>query len=104
MSRILRAIGCLPTVPTSPITGIGVVDSLLWTLAIGTGQVKFPLFANFLKVPTFGTDTGYTFGPDTPDYADSAASLSRIGLSGYDDSCGSRRAPQNLNAVGQYDI
>jgi hypothetical protein len=62
--------GCMPTVPTSPITGIRGIDSALWSLAILTGMVKFPLFDNLLKVPLSELINGYTFGPGTPDYAD----------------------------------
>ena len=72
VSQYCDADGCLPTVPTSPITGIVAVDNLLWNVAILTGQVKFPLFANFFKVPLSELMSGYTFGPDYPGYADPA--------------------------------
>jgi hypothetical protein len=61
--------GCMPTVPTSPITGIRGIDSFLWSLAILTGMVKFPLLDNVFKVPLSELINGYTFGPGTPDYA-----------------------------------
>jgi hypothetical protein len=56
----------------SPITGITPVDSLIWNIAILTGQVKFPLFDNLFKVPLADLTSGYTFGPDYPGYFDSA--------------------------------
>jgi hypothetical protein len=58
--------GCRPTVPTAPITGIAVIDSTIWSVAILTGQVKFPLFDNWFKVPISDLTSGYTFGPDYP--------------------------------------
>jgi hypothetical protein len=58
--------GCRPTVPTAPITGIAVIDSTIWSFAILTGQVKFPLFDNWFKVPISDLTSGYTFGPDYP--------------------------------------
>jgi hypothetical protein len=64
--------GCMPTVPTAPITGIAVIDSTLWAAAILTGQVKFPLFDNFFKVPISDLMSGYTFGPDYPGRVNSA--------------------------------
>ena len=75
-------IGCMPTVPTSPITGIGVVDSLLWSLAIGTGLVKSPLLDNFLKVPLSELISGYAFGPGTPDYANFGPVFPGLGFTG----------------------
>jgi hypothetical protein len=58
--------GCMPTVPTVPITGIASIDSTIWSLAILTGQVRFPLFDNLFKVPISDLTSGYTFGPDWP--------------------------------------
>ena len=75
----------MPTVPTSPITGITAVDYLLWNVAILSGLVKFPLFNNFFKVPLSDLTSGYTFGPDYPGYADPAGPVyPGIGLQGYD--------------------
>jgi hypothetical protein len=58
--------GCMPTVPEVPITGIASIDSTIWSLAILTGQVRFPLFDNLFKVPISDLTSGYTFGPDWP--------------------------------------
>ena len=58
--------GCMPTVPEVPITGIAIIDSTIWSLAILTGQVRFPLFDNLFKVPISDLTSGYTFGPDWP--------------------------------------
>jgi hypothetical protein len=58
--------GCMPTVPTVPITGIAIIDSTIWAFAILTGQVKFPLFDNLFKVPISDLTSGFTFGPDWP--------------------------------------
>jgi hypothetical protein len=58
--------GCMPTVPTVAITGIALIDSTIWSVAILTGQVKFPLFDNLFKVPISGLTSGFTFGPDWP--------------------------------------
>ena len=58
--------GCMPTVPTVPITGIALIDSTIWAVAILTGQVRFPLIDNLFKVPFSDLMSGYTFGPDWP--------------------------------------
>jgi len=64
------ASGCPPNMPTSPITGITWVDQWLWDLASATGQLRFPLIDNFFKVPLSQLASGFTFGPNSPDYAD----------------------------------
>lgn len=58
--------GCMPTVPTVPITGIAIIDSTIWSVAILTGQVRFPLFDNLFKVPVSDLTSGFTFGPEWP--------------------------------------
>lgn len=58
--------GCMPTVPEAPITGIAIIDSTIWSMAILTGQVRFPLFDNWFRVPLSELTAGYTFGPDYP--------------------------------------
>ena len=69
--------------PTSPITGIVSVDNILWNLAILTGQVKFPLYDNWFKVPLSQLMSGYTFGPDYPGYADPSGPVySGLGFEG----------------------
>ena len=93
--------GCLPTTRMSPITGITAVDYLLWNVAIFSGQVKFPLFNNFFKVPLSDLTSGYTFGPDYPGYADPAGPVyDGLGFKGT--TVDPRR--RKRNAVGRHDI
>jgi hypothetical protein len=65
VSDVCDASNCPPTVPTSPITGIPALDSTLWSLAILTGQHRFPLFNNWLKAGLGELLSGYTFDPAT---------------------------------------
>ena len=45
------AASCIPQVPTSPITGITSIDSLIWDADILTGQQQFPLIGARLGEP-----------------------------------------------------
>jgi len=54
---------CIPVVPTSPITGIAGLDSILWSLMIATGQQRFPMIDRWLNLSALVhvlTD-GYTY-------------------------------------------
>ena len=57
------AMGCLPQVPTSPITGITSIDSLIWDANILTGQQQFPLINNWFQVSPQELLNGYYFNP-----------------------------------------
>jgi hypothetical protein len=51
-------------VPTSPITGIAGVDSLLWYAAIATGQQQLPIFNTWFQpgpLAALGSVSGYPF-------------------------------------------
>ncbi|HEY7052832.1 MAG TPA: hypothetical protein VH496_11985 [Mycobacterium sp.] len=67
------AYSCSPTVPVSPITGIGGLDSLIWYGLIATGGQEFPIIYNWFSEKAFDgilgidpvtgrfTGDGYTF-------------------------------------------
>jgi hypothetical protein len=52
---------CTPQVPTSPITGVTSIDSLIWIGAIATGQLQLPLISNWFKVSLGQMLDGYDF-------------------------------------------
>jgi hypothetical protein len=58
--------GCLPDLPTSPITGLTGVDTQFWNALLLTGAEKFPLIDNFFQVPLQTLANGYTFNPPSP--------------------------------------
>ena len=72
ISTYCDAAMCTPVTPTSPITGITSTDFYIWTLALLTGQVKFPLIDNWLNPErlTQLLSGGYTFDSTYPGYAD----------------------------------
>jgi hypothetical protein len=75
--------GCLPIVPTSPITGLAGIDQGLWWSQILTGQEQFPLINNWFQVPLSDLVNGYTFGTNYPGYVDPSGTVySLFGLSG----------------------
>jgi hypothetical protein len=55
---------CLPVDPSSPITGMTLLDGLIWPPLIATGLQKFPLVDNWNQVPQAELANGYTFDPD----------------------------------------
>ncbi|OBY29292.1 hypothetical protein ACT18_23845 [Mycolicibacter kumamotonensis] len=59
---------CLPTMPTSPITGFTWLDQSLWGLLIITGLQKFPLINNWFQIPFSDMMNGnsYYFDPNLP--------------------------------------
>ena len=65
------ALKCVPNTPVSPITGIGGVDTSLWTLMMLLGKVDFPVISsvikNFFKVGLQPLLGGYSFG-EQPSY------------------------------------
>lgn len=58
--------GCVPTDPASPITGMTLVDMVIWSEMVVTGLEEFPLFDNWQQVPLTELLDGYTFDPDAP--------------------------------------
>ena len=65
--------GCTPNVPTSPITGVAAVDSLLWIGALLTGVLQLPLTSNWFTASAFSqllSPTGYTYDATNPGYVD----------------------------------
>jgi len=77
--------GCLPDLPTSPITGLTGVDTQIWNALLFTGEEKFPLVDNFFQVPLQSLVDGYTFTP--PSGGDAA--FPATGDPGYYDPNGS---------------
>ena len=72
VSTSCDAQACTPNVPTSPITGVTSVDSLLWMGAMLTGMLQLPLTSSWFQpgpIMDMLTD-GYTFGPEYEGYAD----------------------------------
>jgi hypothetical protein len=55
---------CLPVDPSSPITGMTLIDMFIWPGFVATGLEKFPLIDNWNQVPTSELANGYTFDPD----------------------------------------
>ncbi len=76
--------GCIPMVPLTPITGISLIDPILWSVAILGGQEKFPLLDNWLKVPMSELMAGYTFTPDKPGYSDPAGPVYGWDAAGFE--------------------
>ncbi|HEY2196408.1 MAG TPA: hypothetical protein VGH69_01685 [Mycobacterium sp.] len=64
------AASCIPAVPTSPITGITQIDSLIWLEQELTGGQQFPLINNWFQVPISDLQNGYTFDPSAPGSVD----------------------------------
>ena len=66
------AYACTPNVPTSPITGMTGIDSLLWIGAMLTGTLHLPLTDNWFDEDALQQvlTSGYTFGPNYEGYAD----------------------------------
>ena len=68
VDRFCDSDGCMPNVPTSPITGVAGLDALLWYAAIGTAQLQLPIFSTWLTPDrlldmVFG---GYEFDAESP--------------------------------------
>jgi hypothetical protein len=77
------AASCIPTVPTSPITGITQIDSLIWLEQELTGGQQFPLINNWFQIPISDLQNGYTFDPSAPGSVDpSGPVVSGFGLEG----------------------
>lgn len=54
---------CSPLYPTTTITGFSPIDYLIWTVAILTGQQRFPLINDWFQVPLSDLTSGrFTFG------------------------------------------
>jgi hypothetical protein len=73
VSKYCDVSSCFPLVPAPPITGVTLVDAVIWLLAsaarLDGSWVKFPLVDNYFKVPLSDLVARYTFGPDYPGYA-----------------------------------
>jgi hypothetical protein len=83
VSAACDAASCIPQVPTSPITGITSVDSLLWLEQELTGGQQFPLINNWFQVPISDLQNGYTFDPSAPGSVDpSGPAVPGFGLDG----------------------
>ncbi len=81
--------GCLPDLPTSPITGLTGLDTTIWNTLLVSGMEKFPLTENFFQAPLQDLLSGYTFTPPSP--AD--APIPTSGDPGYYDPSGSYTDP-----------
>ncbi len=85
VSQFCDGAGCIPDLPTSPITGFTGIDDVIWNTLLVSGQEKFPLTENFFQVPIQNLLSGYTFTPGSP--AD--APIATSGDPGYYDPSGS---------------
>jgi hypothetical protein len=64
--------GCTPQVPTSPITGVAGIDSLIWIGALLTGTLQLPLTSQWFTAQAFNEllTTGWTYDAQHPGYVD----------------------------------
>lgn len=62
------ALDCLPMIPTSPIIGLTLPDSLFWLILLVTGLQKFPLMDGWFQVPLseITQGDGYYFSSGSP--------------------------------------
>jgi hypothetical protein len=82
VSAACDAASCIPEVPTSPITGITSVDSLIWLEQELSGGQQFPLIDNWFQVPISDLNR-YTFDPSAPGSVDpSGPAVPGFGLDG----------------------
>lgn len=56
--------GCVPILPGSPITGVGILDKIVWSVMMLAGVVDVPIVGGFFKVPLSTLVSG-NFDPAT---------------------------------------